>query len=242
MFNFKSQLLGAAAVLPIAAVGLLGSAGSANAAALVGEFSFNGGFTNPDGTSLVSLTKDALYFNPNSIAAGSTGFLSSPVSVSAQEGSFTVFNSASIRDILSFNTDTVENPFLDLGYLTIPGQLPDANVGSLNDNRNTFTLKSTSYKLEQSGANVSIDVQLWGYFTSATGEKTQGAGNLTFQRNNRTVAQVQTTLNNGGSLSNLTFSGGVFSAQAVPEPTTMLGLGLVAAGMTVARRRKLVKA
>jgi hypothetical protein len=42
MFNFKSQLLGAAAVLPIAAAGLFASAGSAQALALGGSIELNG--------------------------------------------------------------------------------------------------------------------------------------------------------------------------------------------------------
>ncbi|WP_071188244.1 PEP-CTERM sorting domain-containing protein [Trichormus sp. NMC-1] len=240
MFNFKSQLLGAAAVLPIAAAGLFTSAGSAQAAALVGDFSFNGGTTvNPFASSTVKLTKDALYFEPQPIT---------PVAIASQSGNFSSFNSANIGNIISFSGDTADNPFLDFGNLTIPGLiLPAESTASLTDSLNTFTLKSSDYKVEQSGANVSINVELWGFFTSATGEISKGAGNITFQKNNTTVLAVNTLLNNGETLtsasgSGLTFSGAAFTAKSTPEPTTMLGLGLVAAGMTVARRRKAVTA
>ncbi|WP_016950675.1 PEP-CTERM sorting domain-containing protein [Anabaena sp. PCC 7108] len=240
MFNFKSQLLGAAAVLPIVAAGFLGSAGSAEAAALIGDFSFNGGTTvNPFASSTVKLTKDALYFEPQPIT---------PVAIASQSGDFSSFNSANIGNIISFSGDTADNPFLDLGNLTIPGIiLPAESTASLTDSLNTFTLESSDYKVSQSGANVSIDVELWGFFTSATGEISKGAGNITFQKNNTNVTDVNTLLNGGGTLttasgSGMTFSGAAFTATSTPEPTTMLGLGLVAAGMTVARRRKLVKA
>ncbi|WP_413175257.1 PEP-CTERM sorting domain-containing protein [Anabaena azotica] len=244
MFNFKSQLLGIAAVLPVVAAGLMTSAGSAQAAALTGDFSFVGGTTyNPFASSTVKLTKDALTFTPQPIT---------PIGISSQSGNFSGFNSANIGNIISFSGNTADNPFLDLGNLEFfgfptPGQIfPGANTASLTDNLNTFTLQSSDYKISQSGANVSIDVELWGFFTSATGEISKGAGNITFQKNDTTVTSVTNLLNGGGILTSesgggLTFSGAAFTAK-VPEPTTMLGLGLVAAGMTVARRRKAVTA
>jgi hypothetical protein len=246
MISLKSKLLNAtlaaAAALPLAAAGLFTSVGSAQAASLTGEFSFNGGVTvNPFGSSLVTLKKDSLTFTPDSIIADSNGVKSTPVGVAAQTGSFLGFNSASIRDIISFASDTAQNPFLDLGNLTIPGTiLPGESTASLADGKNIFTLTSSDYKISQTGANITIAVDLWGYFTSATGETTKGAGSLSFQRNNTTVAQANTILNTtGGSLANLTFSGSTFTT-SVPEPAALLGLGAVGAVMVMSRRRRSV--
>ncbi|MEH1865459.1 MAG: PEP-CTERM sorting domain-containing protein [Nostoc sp.] len=246
MISLKSKLLNATlaatAALPLATAGLFTSAGSAQAAALTGEFSFNGGVTvNPFASSLVTLKKDSLTFTPDSIIADSNGVKSTPVGVAAQTGSFLGFNSASIRDIISFASDTVQNPFLDLGNLTIPGTiLPGESTASLADGSNIFTLTSSDYKITQTGANITIAVDLWGYFTSATGEITKGAGSLSFQRNNTTVAQANAILDTtGGSLANLTFSGSTFTT-SVPEPAALLGLGAVGAVMVMSRRRKSV--
>lgn len=244
MITLKSKLvnatLAATAAIPLATAGMFLTSGSAQAAALKGEFSFNGGLTSPSTTSLVTLKKDSLTFTPESILPGATGAQSSPITLAAQTGSFLGFNSASIRDIISFTNNTVQNPFLDLGNLALPGTIQiGENTSSLRDNQNIFTLTSSKYNLEQNGRNLSINVELFGYFTSPTGEITQGAGNLTFQRNNTTVAQANQILNAGNSLANLTFSGATFTT-SVPEPTTMLGLGLVGAGMLMSRRRKSV--
>jgi hypothetical protein len=238
MFNFKSQVLNATlaatVAIPVAAASVFTSVGAAQAAALTGEFNFQGGVTaNPFANSLVTLTSDGLTFTPQPIT---------PIGVSTsspqQGGSFTAFNSANIGNIISFANDIADNPFLDFGNLSLPGViLPSESTASITDNLNTFTLTSAKYDLKTSGANVAVDVELWGFFTSATGEITKGAGNLTFQVNNTTVNAANTTLANGGSLANLTFSGGAFTT-SVPEPTTMLGLGLVGAGMLVSRRRK----
>ncbi|MEH2151972.1 PEP-CTERM sorting domain-containing protein [Nostoc sp.] len=244
MISLKSKLLNAAlavtAALPLAATGFFTSVGSAQAASLTGEFSFNGGLTvNPFASSLVTLKKDSLTFSPDSIIADSNGVKSTPVSVAAQTGSFLGFNSASIRDIISFASNTVQNPFLDLGNLTLPGTiLPGESTASLADGKNIFTLTSSGYKITQTGANITIAVDLFGYFTSATGEITNGAGSLSFQRNNTTVAQANSILNTAnGSLNNLTFSGSTFTT-SVPEPAALLGLGAVGAVMVMSRRRK----
>ncbi|MBD2211015.1 PEP-CTERM sorting domain-containing protein [Calothrix sp. FACHB-156] len=230
MFAIKSKVinatLAATAAIPLA---ISGSIGSAQAAALYGEFQFQGGITvNPFATSQVSLTKDALTFNPQPIT---------PIGLAANTGTFTTFNTGNIGNIISFTSDIADNPFIDFGNLAIPGVIQSTDdTNSITDGKNTFSLTSADYSIAQSGANVAIDVQLWGLFTSATGEISKGAGNLTFQVNNQTVTQVNSILNSGASLNNLSFSGGAFAT--VPEPATLIGLGAVGAVMAMSRRRK----
>ncbi|MGD1717808.1 PEP-CTERM sorting domain-containing protein [Dapis sp. BLCC M172] len=137
--------------------------------------------------------------------------------------------------------------FLDFGYLEVDilgGETPGTvyshltDDSSLTDGLNVFNLTQANYTLSQSGANVAIDVALWGEFVSETGEVTDGAGNLTFQINDTTVADIEAKLDASETVEGLTFSGGLFSdTKKVPEPTTLFGLGIVAAGLTLTRRQ-----
>ncbi|WP_353931216.1 PEP-CTERM sorting domain-containing protein [Okeanomitos corallinicola TIOX110] len=215
MFNFKSQLLGIAAVLPVAAAGLLGSAGSAQAAALIGDFALSG-----NGNATLSL--DSLTFNnPTTFDIIDDGTVDS----------FTGFTLGDIGNIISFSGNSADNPWLDLGI----------DAGSIADGLNTFELTAADYVTSQNNAFVDIQITAHGIFKSATGELSKGQAFLTLQKfGNKATLDAQ--LASGGSITGLTYSGVSFAATAVPEPTTMLGLGLVAAGMTVARRRKVVKA
>jgi PEP-CTERM motif len=215
MFNFKSQLLGAAALLPIAAASLLGSADSAQAAALVGDFSLAG-----SGNATLSL--DSLTFNnPTTFNIIDDGTVDS----------FTGFTLGDIGNIISFDTESADNPWLDLG----------TNAGSIADGLNTFELTTAEYLTRQNGAFVAIDVTVHGIFKSATGELSEGQAFLTLQKVGNKNA-IDGALASGTSIAGLTYSGVTFATASTPEPTTMLGLGLVAAGMTVARRRKSVTA
>lgn len=230
--------LAAVAALPMAVAGVFTSAGSAQAAALSGEFQFQGGFSFPGGTSLISLSSNSLTFTPQPIT---------PIGLSSSTGGFAGFNTANIGNIISFSSSVADNPFIDFGNLTYPGAiLPGDNTSSITDGVNTFSLTSANYGLKQSGANIAIDVALYGFFTSATGDISQGSGNLTFQINNRNLADVQTDLDDGISFRDLSFSGGAFTTvppttmQTIPEPATLLGLGLVGVGLAMSRRRKTV--
>jgi hypothetical protein len=215
------------AFIPATLFGLLTLTDSASAAALTGEFQLGVGSIFNGVTSTVSLTSDSLIFSPQP---------TTPIAITSQIGSFTPFNTASINNILSFSSDTAENPFIDFGHTAIPGiiGLSSGDNASIIDGLNTFTLQSSSYNLEQSGSNVAVDVVLAGFFTSADGDVSQGEGNLTFQINNNSVSRVQQRLNNGISISGLTFSGGLFTTNttSVPEPgsaAALLALGLVGA-------------
>lgn len=234
MTTFKSRVLNAAlavtAAIPLATAGMFIFTNSAEAAALKGDFQLVSGLTvSPFSFSLIELSKTSLTFTPQPIT---------PIGLASTTGSFTSFNSGNIGNIIQFSALSADNPFIDFGQLSVPGVIqPVDNTASLVDKINTFTLQSASYSVAQSGSNVSIDVALKGIFTSAFGEISKGSGNLTFQANNTTVASVNSILDGGNSLKGMTFSGGLFAT--VPEPTTVLGLGIIGAAMVMSGRRQI---
>ncbi|MGD1701561.1 PEP-CTERM sorting domain-containing protein [Dapis sp. BLCC M229] len=232
----KNQIIASIAAVPFA----FATATTANAVALNGQFHLSSGLLDGDASNIF-LSKDSLSFTPTP----------TPVIIDADTngGTFTNFNSAYISEIVSFGSTQTVNSFLDFGYLQTdingtltptPGTVytDSTDDSSLRDGFNVFNLTQANYTLDQNGANVEIDVELWGEFVSETGEVTDGAGNLTFQINNATVEDIQAQLDEGEKIGGLTFSGGLFSdTQKVPEPTTLFGLGIVAAGLTLLRRQ-----
>ncbi|MDZ8226471.1 PEP-CTERM sorting domain-containing protein [Nostoc sp. ChiVER01] len=215
MINFKSRLLNATlavtAAIPLATAGLFTSAGSAQAAALVGEFSLTG-----DGSA--SLLENSFTFsNPKTFTISSDPDLTT--------GTFTGFTKGSIGNILSFAPTIATNPFLDLG----------TDAATIGDGFNTFAVSSASYTLTQAAANlVSINVITDGFFKSALGEISQGQGIFTLQTTG-TIATIKDNWKKGTAVK-ATYSSLYFAT--VPEPTTLIGLGLVGAGMVMSRRRK----
>jgi PEP-CTERM motif len=216
----KQVILGSLAAVPVVMAGTLTGAGSAEAAALVGEFQFSGGLTTANLTANKVDFKNLLGLDP--------GF----IFVTNQIGSFAPFNSAFIRDLTPLSTTSPGiNPFLDLETAILPFGGPDG--------KDVFQVtKIGGYGLKQSGANVSIDLPFWGQFVNALGEVSKGAGNLTFQVNNSSVADVTARIVSTQGL-DVAFSGAAFANVAsVPEPTTLAGLGLVGGLLAVSRRRK----
>ena len=226
----KNQIVASIAALPFALGTAFAGAGVANAAALTGEFHISSGVLIPGGVSNIFLTEDSLSFEP----------IPTPVIVDPDPvngGSFNQFNTALISEIISFSGNNADNPFLDFGNsLIAPGFVTTPVDDSLTDGENVFNLHEASYRLSQTGANVSVDVDLWGYFESANGDTSKGAGSLTFQIINDTVASVETQLANGDTIGDITFSGGLFAS--TPEPATLFGLGVVTAGLVTSRRKK----
>ncbi|GAX36096.1 PEP-CTERM sorting domain-containing protein [Nodularia sp. NIES-3585] len=161
-----------------------------------------------------NLTLDALNF-----AAPKTFTIHSGLS----SGTFAGFTSGTMSQVLSFDTDSFVNPFVTLNSA-------DARNGS------TFTGNTASYTLRQAAANlVAIEVTTSGIFTNIeNGKESKGGGLLTLNTLG-TVANIQNRLNSAQTVTT-TFSGIQFAT--VPEPATLLGLGVVAAGMAVSRRRK----
>ncbi len=225
----KNQIVASIAALPFALTGLF--AGAANAATF-GEFQLNGGVLTPftEATD-VSLKREGidLNFDPEPVT---------PIGIVNATGMFTGFDTGNIQDIISFGPPVeVENPFIDFGNSTsgAPGVTTLPNE-SITDGEQVFNLKRADYQLSQSGANVAVDIFLYGDFV-INGETFKGAGNLTFQENNTTVAAVEQILAAGGSIDDMTFSGAAFTA-STPEPTALFGLGVVATGLVASRRKK----
>jgi len=236
----KNQIVTSIAAIPFALGGLF--AGAANAASF-GQFQLGSGVLVPDGISTVTLSDEALDIPELDFSPEPT-----PIRITSSTGIFTSFDTASIEDIISFGSPAVvNNPFIDFGnsdFGDAPGVSSPTN-SSISDGVDTFELYEASYRLSQSGENVAIDVDLGGNFIIG-GETYKGQGNLTFQYNDITVAQVESILTTGGSLENMTFSGALFTTsgdgsgvlgETTPEPATLFGLGVVAAGLVASRRQ-----
>ena len=224
----KNQIVASIAALPFALAGVF--TGAANAASF-GEFQLGGGTLIPfTEVTDVSLNRNGidLDFDPEPIT---------PIGIVNQTGIFTGFDTAQIQDIISFGPPVVvDNPFIDFGQGSIAPGITTLPNESITNGEDVFNLKRADYQLSQSGENVAVDIFLYGDFV-INGETYKGAGNLTFQENNTTVAAVEQILADGGSIEDMTFSGALFTA-STPEPATLFGLGVVATGLVASRRKK----
>jgi len=225
----KNKIVASIAAVPFAVSGIFAS--TANAASF-SQFQLGGGVLIPGGVSNVSLNENGidLNFDPEPVT---------PIGITSETGIFQGFDTGNIQDIISFGPPIdVENPFIDFGNSNFDPALPGVTTlpnYSITDGEDVFNLSDASYQISQSGANVSIDVALYGEFIIG-GQTYNGAGNLTFQTNSTTVADVEAILASGGSIDDMTFSGALFSA-STPEPATLFGLGIVATGLVASRRK-----
>ncbi|WP_414755193.1 PEP-CTERM sorting domain-containing protein [Anabaena sp. CCY 9910] len=235
--TFLQGTVAALVSLPVAAASISMSANSAKAAFLQGGFVLSPGTNVGFGSSSVTLTKNSLEFFPQSIT---------PIAIQPLIGSFTEFNTGNIRNNISFGTPVKpDNLFIDLGSLPISGViLPNTDTTSLTDGKNTFTLTNSTYKMIPVGNNVVVDVSLSGFFTGDNPNAiTNSVGIISFSIGNTTITDIEEILNKGSGISGLTFSGAFFTnvcgrCGTIPEPATILGLGLVGGAMAISLRRK----
>ncbi|NET16119.1 MAG: PEP-CTERM sorting domain-containing protein [Okeania sp. SIO1H6] len=196
----KNQIIASIASIPFALGTLFAGTGTAEAAALIGEFQFAG-------IGAAEFTQDELNFNPNP----SSLFLS-PITTT---GSFEQFAGTS-------TTTTIHGPIQFDTLLEPDNTFIDFGGG------NRFSLEEASIgEVIQSGQNVSLDIILEGIFESADGDESDGAGNITLQFNDTTASAVSQQLEDGETLT-AQFSGALYSkTERVPEPTTTVGLLIV---------------
>ncbi|MEH2176321.1 PEP-CTERM sorting domain-containing protein [Nostoc sp.] len=217
MINFKSKLLNATLAasfaIPLATAGMFTSAGSAQAVTLNGSIGLTGTSMVPsDG---VNPTATSIKFVDVDSVDTDGDFAAFSPNLSGTGITINTLNLTRTA-VLSGTTATystgVYTPFINFGSRTL-GSTTALLTFDLDDSVVTRTRKSAT--------NIN-DVILDGI----TGKfnfngKTIGIGNLGASLNGKT-SEYHLTL----------------EAVSVPEPTTMLGLGLVGAGMVMSRRRK----
>jgi len=221
MIGFKSKVLNATLAatfaIPLATAGIFTSAGSAQAVTLSGSIGLNGTSVIPDDginpatTSIKFVDVDGV--NAFGDFAAFLPSLNSGISINT-------LNLSRIADVPSSGSITqatystgIYTPFINFGSRTLNG------TNALL----TFDLDNSVVTRTQFPSNIS-DTTLSGI----TGK---------FNFNGQTIGTgfINASLSGAASTYQLTLV-----AQAVPEPTTMLGLGLVGAGMVMSRRRKSV--
>lgn len=217
MFNLKSKLLGTAALLPVvAAAGLLGSADSAQA---------------------ITFTSNSVSFTLGEfINAGQNG-------ITLGDKKF-VYDSSANLDL----TDSISIEFSGPDYVfyyNLLGTSRSVNSFSFDYLVNVL---DPNYKIKEvdNDSTVPTFAPQENLTTTFTGASTVSLVSLNGSENLKPIAPsssvlVENTYNSfGGSI--FSFQNSFHQVKTTPEPTTMLGLGLVASGMLVARRRKAVKA
>lgn len=160
-----------------------------------------------DTNTTLTLGNDILDFSDNA-----------QIDIKMAEGSFTAFDQAHIYDLL--NPITSDTLFMDFGAEDGNNLLYATSLEEYQyvDMKNGFT-----------GINIGFN----GYFESETGETSQATGGITLQAFG-SIEDVKNEVENGTL--EATFSGMAVSTK-VPEPTTLFGLGVVAAGLVGVRRQ-----
>jgi hypothetical protein len=228
----KKSIFAALVTLPVVVAGVFVNTGSAVANALTGIAQFSSEATEePD--SLVSITNDSVFFTPNPGNAN-IGFATE---------SFVNFDELSLFSgqtdpTLVLGTTGSDELFLDFG----------TNAATITDGLDIFKLTSVSNEfmfdtqIVNGFALTDVGLSFGGYFVSAGGGISQGAGTLTFQAAGVTEEQIRDQIAATGSFDDMTFSGAVIGRVDVPEPTTILGLGVVTGSLALSGIRKKKKA
>ncbi|MCC5599869.1 PEP-CTERM sorting domain-containing protein [Nostoc favosum] len=224
MINFKSRLLNATlavtAAIPLATAGMFISAGSSQAVTLSGSIGLNGTSIvpnegiNPPTTTITFVDVDGV--------KGDGDFATFLPNLNSGIGiSINTLNLTKITDVVSSGAITtatystgIYTPFINFGSRTLD------NITALL----TFDLDDSVVTRTRIFDTTISDITA----TGITGK---------FNFNGQTIGTgvLSASVSGGSSDYQLTLS-----AKSVPEPTTMLGLGLVGAGMvmSISRRRK----
>ncbi|MEQ8467111.1 PEP-CTERM sorting domain-containing protein [Coleofasciculus sp. E1-EBD-02] len=234
----NKTILASLAMLPVVTASVFSTASEAKAVALVGEFSISPGINVTDTAPFVQVTNATLFSDQVKFTPDPGALL-----LTNQSGTFSAFDAGTIKSIPSplipSNGATKDNPlvknFLDLGNLPF-------GDASITDEEDAFSLLSIGdftieemFDHDNQFTGTSISLGLSGFFTSAEGQMSNGAGTITFQSTLR-KSGVQAALASPEGL-DASFSG-VFMSASVPEPTTLAGLGLVAGSLMLSRSRK----
>ncbi|MEH2227366.1 PEP-CTERM sorting domain-containing protein [Nostoc sp.] len=219
MINFKSKLLNATLAasfaIPLATAGLFTSAGSAQAVTLNGSIGLTGTSIVPsDGINPATTSIKFVDVDGINTYGDFAAFSPSLSGAGITINTLNLTRTAVLSSTTATYSTGVYTPFINFGSQTL-GSTTALLTFDLDDSVVTRTRKSAT--------NIN-DVILDGI----TGKfnfngKTIGVGNLGASLNGKT-SEYHLTL----------------EAVSVPEPTTMLGLGLVGAGMVMSRRRKSV--
>ena len=215
----NKKFLGAVSVMPLAAAGILAFAGSAEAITLSGGVTFTGNLETPLGS------PDGIIDFMDSFI----GFTTTPGTDGIDDGF--IGPTAGVGDFASLGLSVVQVKDLEFdaaGNLMIaaPGTNPFVNFGVVDLGLGTGP-QSLTFDLTSGVLEVPAETESNGTFIGnfVYGTETVGIGNVGF-------SSVPGT--NGYTIS-------IETTQDVPEPASLLGLGVVGLAVAGIRRRKSAK-
>lgn len=188
-----------------------------------------------------SLSQNSLIFFPNPGYA-SIGSATGSFSQFAPSASNPTGGVSNVQSVIQFEpTLQTTNPFMDVGNF-FDNPLIGGSGATLNDGLYSFHLYDANYVLGQSDLGfLTVTVDLIGALVGdELGNTTAAQGVITLQNVNMNLATAQGIINNGGTLSNLTFSGATIATNPVPEPSTyaMFGTAFAILGFVGYRKRR----